>query len=122
MASSEVFIKSPKTKNSIDYSMTVNLFTKLDAFPFPDIQDLVNIFFSKIDLKSAYHLVPLNKEDKQFTAFEGGGEVYNFNGLPFWVTNAVPAFLRIIDNLVDLNKLERTYPYLDDEVNGGRFE
>ena len=29
-------------------------------------------FFSKIDIKSAYHQLPLNEEDNQVTVFEEG--------------------------------------------------
>ena len=48
----------------IDYSQTINKFTLLDAFPLPRIDDLVNEMaqyrvFSTVDLRSAYHQVPL---------------------------------------------------------------
>ena len=36
-----------------------------------------NHFFSKIDLKRAYHQVPLKEEDMQFTAIEFVGKLYN---------------------------------------------
>ena len=54
---------------AIDYSQTINKFTLLDAFPLPRINELVNEIaqyrvFSTIDLRSAYHQVPLKDEDK----------------------------------------------------------
>ena len=66
-----------------------------------------NHLFSKIDLKSAYHQVTLDEEDKQVTAFEVGGNLHEIDRLPFGETNTVPAFLRIKDHCVDKNKLER---------------
>ena len=48
----------PKQRMVIDYSQTINRHTSKDAFPFPNMQDLLdqaaeNTTFSKIDLKSA---------------------------------------------------------------------
>ena len=62
----------------VDYSQTSNRFTQLDAFPLPRINELVNGIvqyrvFSTIDLRSAYHQVPLRQEEKPYTAFEAGG-------------------------------------------------
>ena len=53
-----------KKRMVVDYSQTVNKFTYLDAYPSPNINDLVhglakNKYFSKLDLKSAYYQVPL---------------------------------------------------------------
>ena len=44
----------------IDYSKTINLFTQLDAYPFPKIDEQINEIatnnvFSTIDLKEAHH-------------------------------------------------------------------
>jgi len=59
-------VHKPKDRMVIDYSETVNRFTKLDAYPFPDMEDLLNKateyrIFSKLDLKSAYHQIPLSE-------------------------------------------------------------
>ena len=79
---------------AIDYSITVNLFTSLDAYSFLSTEHLLNNasendFLSKIDHKSAYHQVPLNEEDNQFTSFEDGGKLFEFVRLLFLVSNAV---------------------------------
>ena len=103
----------------VDYSQTVNKFTYLDAYPLPKIDDVVNKIsqyriFSSIDLKSAYHQVPLSKEDKPYTAFEAGGKLYQYTRLSFGLTNGVACFQRIIDHIVDKCKLSSTFPYVDD--------
>lgn len=72
-----------KKRLVIDYSQTINTFTELDAYPLPIIDEHVNTIakykvFSKIDLKSAYHQVPINEKDKKYTAFEASGGLYQF--------------------------------------------
>ena len=67
----------------IDYSLTINKFTKLDILPLPKMDEMINQIaqyrvFSTIDLKSAYHQVPLCEEDKKFTAFEVNDCQYKF--------------------------------------------
>ena len=76
----------------VDYSQTINRFTQLDAFPLPRINELVSGIaqykvFSTIDLRSAYHQVPLRQEEKSYTAFETSGDLYQFTRVPFDVTN-----------------------------------
>jgi len=114
-------VRKQKPRMVIDYSATINRFTQLDAYPFPSIENLIdkaaeNSFFSKIDLKSAYHQIPLRKEDKQFTAFEVDGKLYQFTRMPFGITNAVPSFQRIMDKIIADNKLQKTFAYLDDII------
>ena len=48
----------------IDYSQTINRFTQLDAYPLPNINEMVQKIaqysvFITIDLQSAYHQIPL---------------------------------------------------------------
>lgn len=103
----------------IDYSQTINRFTFLDAYPLPSIEDLVHKIsgyrhFSSIDLRSAYHLVPLHEDDRLYTAFEANGKLFQFRRLPFGITNGVSCFQRIMDDFISSNQLRGTYAYLDD--------
>ena len=114
-----------KRRMVVDYSQTINRFTELDAYPLPRIDEQINKLaqckiFSTLDLKSAYHQVPLAKEDRTFTAFEADGKLYQFCRLPFGVKNGVSAFQRIIDKVVTENKLQNTYAYLDNITIGGQ--
>ena len=116
-----------KPRVVIDYSQTINRHTSKDAFPFPNMQDLLdqaveNTTFSKIDLKSAYHQIPLHRKDMSFTAFEVNGRLFEFTRLPFGVTNAVAAFQREMTAFVRRHNLKRTHSYLDDVIIGGRSE
>lgn len=87
----------------VDYSQTVNRFTMLDAYPLPKIKELVNKVaqykvYCTIDLKSAYHQVPISDKDKIYTTFEADGKLYQFCRVPFGVSKRVTCFQRIIDN------------------------
>ena len=102
----------------IDYSRTVNRFTQLDAYPLPHIEDMVRKIseyshFSTYDLKSAYHQVPIVEEDMGYTAFEADGALWEFTVVPFGVTNGVPSFQRVMDKVVLEEKLDDTFPFLD---------
>jgi len=93
-----------KKRLAIDYSETINRFTLLDGYSLPRIDDTVNKIahyrvFSTIDLRSAYHQVPINEEDKLYTAFESAGGLYQFTRVPFGVTNGVACFQRVMDLL-----------------------
>ena len=112
-------VRDSKPRMVVDYSETINLFTQLDAYPFTTVEATLrgiaeNYYFSKIDLKSAYHQVPIKLEDRPLTAFQAGGGLYQFRRLAFGLTNAVPAFQRIMDEFVQDYKLKKTFPYLDD--------
>lgn len=55
----------------------------LDAYPVPRIEDVIakaseNEVFSTIDLKNAYHQVPILKSERKYTAFEANGKLYQF--------------------------------------------
>ena len=117
--------ESGKKRLCVDYSQTINLYTLLDAYPLPRIEDLINNLsvykvFSTFDLKSAYHQIPIQESDKAYTAFEACGKLWEFNRIPFGVTNGVPQFQRKIDELVATEFLKDTFPYLDNVTVGGR--
>ena len=83
-----------KERFCIDYSQTINLFTQLDAYPIPRIDDMVNnlakySFFATFDLKAAYHQIPIKEADKKYTAFEADGKLWEFNRIPFGVIKAI---------------------------------
>ena len=113
-----------KRRVCIDFSQTINLFTELDAYPIPRIDTMVNELakynlFATFDLKSAYHQVPIRESDKKYTAFEAFGRLFEFEVMPFGVTNGGPIFQRKMDEMVDEDELKHTYPYLDNITIGG---
>ena len=102
----------------IDYRNTINTFTELDAYPMPNIQEHVETIsqfkvFSTFDLKSAFHQIPIRDEDKQYTAFEADGKLWQSTVVPYGLKNGVPAFMRTIDKIVEDEGLSQTFPYVD---------
>ena len=71
-----------KKRLVIDYSQTINKFTQLDAYPLPNMDDLINKIsqfkvFTSVDLKSA---------------FKAGGQLVQFTHVPFGATSGVNFF------------------------------
>ncbi|KAK3777055.1 hypothetical protein RRG08_008903 [Elysia crispata] len=72
-----------KKRLVVDYSQTINRFTLLDAYPLPNMNKMVEDisqyeFYSTLDLRSAYHQVPIKEEERHFTAFEATNNLYQF--------------------------------------------
>ena len=68
-----------------------------DRYPIPLLNDLLDVprkarIYSKIDLKSAYHLVCIAKKDKWKTAFFTCYGSFKWFVMPFGLLNALSAF------------------------------
>ena len=79
-------------------------------YPLPRINDLFDqlrrvFVFSKIDLRIGYHEVKIKKEDIHKTAFMMGYGHYEFNIVPFRVTNSRTIIMCLLNNVLR--------PYLD---------
>ena len=82
-------------------------------------QEIANYkIYSSLDLKSAYHQIPIKEKDKLYTVFEANGKLYQFCRIPFGVTNGVACFKRIIDKIIKENNLTGVYAYVDIVVVG----
>ena len=80
---------------SANFSRTINVYTELDAYPLPRINDMVNPIgdysvFSTFDLKREYHQVEISPKDRIYTIFEANGRLHEFKRIPMGVTNGVP--------------------------------
>lgn len=93
----------------IDYR-AVNRLTLKNRYPLPRIEELLDrmrgaSYFTKIDLRSGYHQVPLEQEDMPKTAFRTRYGHFEFRVLPFGLTNAPAHFMalmhRIFGKLLD---------------------
>ena len=114
-----------KRRMVIDYSETINLFTEQDAYPMPNVLQMVQEisqykYFATFDLKSAYHQVPIREEDCKYTAFEADGQLWEFTSIPFGVTNGVSAFQRTIDKVIKVEQLSDTFAYVDNVTICGK--
>ncbi len=77
---------------------------------------------SKIDLKNAYHQLPILDSKKHFTAFKADGKLFQFRRVPFGVTNDVTCFQQTIDKIIQEENLVDTFPYLNDVTICGRTQ
>ena len=76
----QVFVvkQGDKKRLVIDYSATINGFNKFDTYSLSRMGTIVNQvaqdkFYSSIDLRSAYHQVPIKETGRIFTSFEADG-------------------------------------------------
>jgi len=84
---------------------TLNRVTEKDHYPLPLIPDLLNSpglarIYSKIDLKHAYHLVWIAEGDEPKTAFRMHYGSYEWQVMPFSLTNTPVVFQRFINEVL----------------------
>ena len=114
-----------KDRMVMDYSKKLIMLMDVDAYPFPEMEILLDKatnyhYFSKIDLRTACHQVPLKGGDRNYTDFKVNVKFYQFTRLPFGLTNAVPFFQPTMDDFVEKHSFTGAHPILDDVIVGGR--
>jgi len=77
----------------------VNSYTVADAFPIPDIDDVIQRiggkkYISLLDCRHVYWQTPVAEKDKWLTAFVCMGRLLEFNRTPFGMKNAGQTFVR----------------------------
>ena len=84
----------------------LNMETTLNRYPLPRIEDIFNKMggakiFSKLDLRSGYHQMPLREEDRVKTAFWGANRMlWEWLVVLFGLKNAPPYFQRRMDQVL----------------------
>lgn len=90
-----------------------------NRYPIPRIDDLLDQlkrekYFSKIDLKSGYHQVPIEPSDVWKIAFNSKEGLFEWLVIPFRFTNAPAAFIRLMDDILRPFTNSFVVVYLDD--------
>jgi len=85
----------------IDYRK-LNLATYRDAYPLPRIDATLDSlagcrYFTTLDLATVYWQVAVEESDKEKTAFSTMNGHFEFNVLPFGMTNAPATFQRLME-------------------------
>ena len=76
-------------------------------------------WFTRLDLKSGYHQIPLHPGDREYTGFRTPFGLYRYLRLPQGVKNAPPIFQKIMETVLAGLPEERVAVYLDDVIVGG---
>jgi hypothetical protein len=100
----------------------LNKRTIRDAYSLPRIDETMDLLsgsslFSCMDMKQGYYQVGVAEEHKERTAFSAGPlGFYEFNSMPFGLTNSPATFQRMIETCMgDLN-LNQCLVFLDDII------
>ena len=106
-----------------DYRL-LNMRTKKDAYPLPYLRDFSNDLygcniFSNLDLREAYHQIPIDEEDVEKTALCTPYGAFEYMRMSFGLTGAAQTFQRFIDNVLrglssSTGRKVRYFAYLDD--------
>lgn len=117
-----------KKSNGIDRlcidSRKLNKVTKKDSYPLPRVSYILDrlgraVYLSSIDLKFAFHQIPLTQPSKEKTAFSIPGRgLFQYKVLPFGLNNAAQCLQRVMDCLFghSLGLENKIFVYLDDLV------
>ena len=108
----------------VDYRK-VNSVTIKDAYPLPRVDDTLDtlagsVWFTTLDLKSGYWQVEVAPEDRAKTAFCTQEGLYEFNVMPFGLSNAPATFQRLMDSVLAGLQWSTCLVYLDDIIIVGR--
>ena len=100
-----------------DYRL-LNEITRPDKYPLPRINDILDgvvgsKIFTKLDLRKAYHQIPIHPEDIPKTAVATPFGLYEYVKMPFGLRNASQTFQRHMDEILKDTK-QYCLSYIDD--------
>lgn len=105
----------------VDYR-GLNRITRKNRYPLPLIDSLLDRlrearYFTKLDLRGAYHLIRIAAGDEWKTAFRSRYGSFEYMVMPFGMCNAPSTFQHFINNIFHDLLDRHVNPYLDDILN-----
>ena len=112
--------KSGALRLCVDYRL-LNAKCRRDQYPLPRIEESLDVlggakYFSTIDLASAYNQVEVDPADRHKTAFTTPMGLFEYNRMPFGLSNAPATFQRLMQIVFRDDLLQTLIVYLDDIV------
>ena len=112
--------KDKSFRPCIDYRLLNNM-TRKDAYPLPRTDMCLDamsgsVWFSTFDLRSSYHQIPVNEQDRDKTAFVCREGSFRFKMMPFGLCNSGATFQRLMDTVMSGIAFEIALAYLDDVI------
>ena len=113
--------KAGKWRGVIDYR-ALNAATVNDSYPLPRISDILvrqggRHLFSVIDLKDAFHQIPLEKGSRALTGMSTPLGLMQWRVMPQGIKNGPPIFQRILEWVLQ-SVADVADPYFDDIIIG----
>jgi hypothetical protein len=92
-----------------------------DSYPLPRMDECLDslgdaVIFSTLDCNSGYWQIPIDKKDRDKTAFVTHCGLHRFTRMPFGLVNAPATFQRAVDMILAQVKWEYALVYLDDVI------
>ena len=112
--------KNGKVRWCVDWR-SLNRVTKRDSYPMPNVTDNMtrlagSTIFSTFDMEGAFHVIKLNRRDREKTAFATPFGQYQQKRLGFGLTNGPSAYCRLVEKILkDIPPLV-AIGFLDDGV------
>ena len=108
----------------VDYRK-LNGLTKKNSYPLPRIDETLdslggNQYFCTLDLKSGYHQVGMHPDDMEKTAFSSHLGLFQYNVMPFGLSNAPATFECMMETLLSDFLWKKCLVYLDDVIVFGK--
>ena len=116
--------KDGKVRWCIDYRK-VNAVTVKDSFPLPKIEECLdtlagNSWFSTLDMNSGYWQIEIDEKDRHKTAFITKYGLFEYERMPYGLTNAPSCFQRVVQLLMRGMTWKQILAFLDDIIVLGK--